>query len=115
MLIGEVTAGKGTVNIPRRLSDGSVLYVSIARWISPDGTIIEGVGVIPDIEVAQPETGFEAEIDVQLMTAIDYLRGQWQPAAETAEQDDEATGGATPVEIEDGDDAGQGGDGADQE
>lgn len=124
VLIGEVTAGKGTVNIPRRLSDGSVLYVSIARWISPDGTIIEGVGVIPDIEVAQPETGFEAEIDVQLMTAIDYLRGQWQPAAETAEQDDGASGAsgeATPVEIEEdgdsteSDDGGESGDGADQE
>ena len=80
VLIGEVTAGKGTVNVPRRLSDGSVLYVSTARWVSPSGTIIEGVGVIPDIEVVQPETGFEAGLDVQLMTAIDYLRGEWRPA-----------------------------------
>ena len=124
VLIGEVTAGKGTVNIPRRLSDGSVLYVSIARWISPDGTVIEGVGVIPDIEVAQPETGFEAELDVQLMTAIDYLRGQWRPAAETADQDDDTSspsGEATPVEIDENgdspesDDADERGDGADQE
>ena len=113
VLIGETTAGKGTVNIPRRLSDGSVLYVSIARWISPNGTVIEGVGVIPDIEVAQPQTGFEAELDVQLMTAIDYLRGNYRApeegaAGETADDaaDDAASDaqseGATPVEIEDG-------------
>ena len=113
VLIGETTAGKGTVNIPRRLSDGSVLYVSIARWISPNGTVIEGVGVIPDIEIAQPQTGFEAELDVQLMTAIDYLRGNYRApeegaaddAADDAASDAQSEGqseGATPVEIEDG-------------
>ena len=90
VLIGQVTSGKGTVNVPRKLSDGSVLYVSTARWISPNGTLIEGIGVIPDIEVAQPETGFEAGIDVQLMTAIDYLRGDWQPPGATS--DDESDG-----------------------
>ena len=109
VLIGETTAGKGTVNIPRRLSDGSVLYVSIARWISPNGTVIEGVGVIPDIEIAQPETGFEADLDVQLMTAIDYLRGNYHPPEEGAadeqtssEASDAPSEGATPVVIEDG-------------
>ena len=109
VLIGEVTAGKGTVNIPRRLSDGSVLYVSIARWISPNGDVIEGVGVIPDIEVAQPQTGFEAELDVQLMTAIDYLRGNYRAPEEGAvdeqsssDASDAPSDGATPVEIEDG-------------
>lgn len=109
VLIGETTAGKGTVNIPRRLSDGSVLYVSIARWISPNGDVIEGVGVIPDIEIAQPQTGFEAELDVQLMTAIDYLRGNYRAPQEGA-ADEQSSGaasetpsdGATPVEIEDG-------------
>ncbi len=80
VLIGETTAGKGTVNVGRRLSDGSVLYVSIARYVSPEGDQVEGVGVVPDIEVVQPETGFEAELDVVLQTAIDYLRGEWSPA-----------------------------------
>ena len=117
VLIGETTAGKGTVNIPRRLSDGSVLYVSIARWISPNGTVIEGVGVIPDIEVAQPETGFEAELDVQLMTAIDYLRGNYRAADEQSgsEASDAPSEGATPVEIEDGGGSGESDQSGDQE
>ncbi len=96
VLIGQVTSGKGTVNVPRRLSDGSVLYVSTARWISPSGTLIEGIGVIPDIEVAQPETGFEAGIDVQLMTAIDYLRGEWQPGGATSDDESDGQSGEPP-------------------
>ena len=101
VLIGEVTAGKGTVNLPRRLSDGSVLYVSIARWISPNRTVIEGVGVLPDIEVVQPETGFEADLDVQLITAIDYLRGEYQPPDAAADSDAEDSSDADDSEAQD--------------
>ena len=76
VVIGEQTLGKGTVNIPRGLSDGSVLYVSIARWLTPNGELIEGVGVIPDIIVEPTDEDFQAQRDVQLFAAIDFLRGQ---------------------------------------
>ena len=76
VIIGEQSIGKGTVNIPRRLSDGSVLYISIARWLSPAGSQIEGVGVIPDIIVEPTDQEFEQRLDVALFAAIDYLRGQ---------------------------------------
>ena len=76
VIIGEQTLGKGTVNIPRRLSDESVLYVSIARWLTPNGELIEGIGVIPDIVVEPSDSDFEARLDVVLFAAIDYLRGQ---------------------------------------
>ena len=76
VVIGEQTLGKGTVNIPRGLSDGSVLYVSIARWLTPNGELIEGVGVIPDIIVEPTDEDFQARRDVQLFAAIDFLRGQ---------------------------------------
>ena len=87
VLIGETTSGKGTVNVGRQLSDGSVFYVSIARYVSPEGDQVEGVGVTPDIEVVQPETGFEAELDVVLQTAIDYLRGEWSPSTPSESAD----------------------------
>ena len=76
VVIGEQTLGKGTVNIPRGLSDGSVLYVSIARWLTPNGELIEGMGVIPDIIVEPTDEDFQARRDVQLFAAIDFLRGQ---------------------------------------
>ncbi|PZC44173.1 MAG: carboxyl-terminal processing protease [Chloroflexi bacterium] len=81
VVIGEQTLGKGTVNIPRMLSDGSVLYVSVARWLSPGGDLIEGVGVIPDIIIAPTDEDFEQRRDVALHAAIDLLRGQQSAAA----------------------------------
>ena len=91
MLIGTTTTGKGTVNVPRRLSDGSVLYVSIARYLTPDNAPVEGVGVVPDIEIAIPDTGFEAGQDIQLFVAIDYLRGEYNPnsSSESTESEPE--------------------------
>ena len=83
VLIGVTTTGKGTVNVPRQLSDGSVLYVSIARYLTPNGAQVEGVGIAPDIEIAIPDTGFEAGQDIQLFVAIDYLRGEYDPSAGT--------------------------------
>ena len=76
VVVGEQTFGKGTVNVPRGLTDGSVLYVSIARWLSPNGDLLEGIGVIPDIVVEPTDEDFELQRDVQLFTAIELLRGR---------------------------------------
>ena len=97
VLIGVTTTGKGTVNVPRRLSDGSVLYVSIARYLTPNNAQVEGVGIAPDIEIVIPDTGFEAGQDIQLYVAIEYLRGEYDPsgpgdAADSEPQDVSADG-----------------------
>ena len=73
-LIGEKTFGKGSVNHLRELPDNGALYVSIARWECPGGEQIEGVGVEPDVKVSATEEDIQAERDVQLFAAIDYLR-----------------------------------------
>ena len=99
VLIGTTTTGKGTVNVPRRLSDGSVLYVSIARYLTPNNAPVEGVGVVPDIEIAIPDTGFEAGQDIQLYVAIEYLRGEYDPDAASEE--------SSEVEAETDEDDGQ--------
>jgi carboxyl-terminal processing protease len=50
-LVGTQTFGKGSVNHIRELSNGGALYVTIARWLTPNGTLIEGVGLGPDVPV----------------------------------------------------------------
>jgi len=70
ILIGTRTYGKGSVNLPKQLSDGSGLYFTIARWYSPDGRLIEGEGLNPDFEV--PPVFVEGH-DLQLDTAVSYL------------------------------------------
>lgn len=74
VLIGEKTFGKGSVNHLRELSDGGALYVTIARWLTPSGELIEGVGLLPDVEVTFTPEDLDARRDVQLFAAIDYLR-----------------------------------------
>jgi carboxyl-terminal processing protease len=66
---GTITFGKGSVNILRQLSDGSGLYVTTARWLTPDGRLIEGEGISPDYEL-------ELEGEDAIQWAIDYLNGK---------------------------------------
>ena len=75
-IIGETSFGKGTVNSPRELSDGGALYVTIAEWLTPSGTLINNVGVFPDIEVIPTDEEIDQRLDPQLIRAVDVLVGQ---------------------------------------
>jgi len=76
VLLGQQTFGKGTVNIARPLSDGGALFVTIARWLTPERIQIDGVGIHPDIEVALSDEDIDLRRDTQLLRAVDYLRSQ---------------------------------------
>ena len=65
-IAGTRTFGKGSVNSLYELSDGSAIYISIARWLTPNGRLIEGQGIEPDIILEV--TGEDA-----LDWAIEYL------------------------------------------
>jgi carboxyl-terminal processing protease len=80
-LLGEVTFGKGSVNHVRELSNGGALYVTIARWKTPNGELIEGVGLTPDIPVSFTQEDIDAKRDVQLFAAISELRTNVAQAA----------------------------------
>lgn len=61
-VVGEKTYGKGTVQQTRTLSDGSVLRLTIAKWLSPHGINFNGNGIEPDVYVQLPpifHTSFE--------------------------------------------------------
>lgn len=75
-LVGNVTYGKGSINIIRELSDGSALYVTTARWLTPDGSLIEGVGLTPDFEMEITEEDILNDRDPQLEFAIEYIESQ---------------------------------------
>ena len=68
-IAGTKTYGKGSVNILRQLRDGSGLYVTTARWLTPHGRLIEGEGISPDYEL-------ELSGEDAIQWAIDYLIGQ---------------------------------------
>jgi carboxyl-terminal processing protease len=72
ILIGEPTVGKGSVQRPYRLRDGSELRVTIAHWFTPNSRAINRQGLTPDIEVPWPEDAGPEE-DPQLDRAVEYL------------------------------------------
>lgn len=76
-LVGEQTFGKGSVNHIRELSNGGALYVTIARWLTPNGEQIEGVGLVPDIPISLSEDDIANNRDTQLFAAIDYLHQEF--------------------------------------
>ena len=74
-IIGKTSYGKGSVQIQPALSNGGAVSVTIARWYMPDGTLIHGVGIKPNIEVEYTEEDYKNDIDPQLDAAINYLNG----------------------------------------
>lgn len=80
-IVGTRSFGKGTVNQLIQLQDCGdpngcgALYVSIGRWYTPNGELIEGLGITPDLEVPMTYDDYVANGDMQLFAAIDLLRG----------------------------------------
>ncbi len=72
-LIGETTLGKGSVQMPHNLSDGSQLRITIARWFTPNDNCIHETGLTPDIEVVVSDDT-PVDEDPQLERAIQYLQ-----------------------------------------
>ena len=53
VVVGTRTFGKGSVQEPHVLPDGSRLALTVARYSLPSGRSVEGVGLEPDVDVAQ--------------------------------------------------------------
>ena len=62
-IAGTKTYGKGSVNILRQLKDGSGIYLTTARWLTPNGHLIEGKGLAPDYELEEGEDAIQWAID----------------------------------------------------
>lgn len=72
VLIGMPTVGKGSVQLPNDLEDGSQLRVTIARWFTPNEQELHGNGLTPDIEVPYP-IDTPTDEDPQLARAVEYF------------------------------------------
>jgi carboxyl-terminal processing protease len=74
-LVGATTYGKGSVQLPQTLSDGSILRVTVARWFTPNDRTIDGAGLAPDVAVELTDEDRQAQRDPQLVKAIELLGG----------------------------------------
>jgi carboxyl-terminal processing protease len=80
-IVGEKSFGKATVNIARELKDGGAVFISIAQWLTPNGALIDKVGVRPDVEIVPTDEDIDLRRDPQFARAIDILQGQIRAAA----------------------------------
>lgn len=81
ILIGEKTFGKGTVQVEHDLTDGSAVRITMARWLTPNGHEIQGVGLEPDEVVTQTADDRTEGLDPPLTRAQQLLRPPVAPAA----------------------------------
>lgn len=76
-VIGEKSFGKGSVQQLIKLSDGSDIKVTVAKWFTPHGVNISESGIIPDVVATSSEVvKFDKAgkiIDVQLDKAVEVV------------------------------------------
>lgn len=80
-LIGTKTFGKGIVQTVFPLEDGDAVKITTAKYYTPKGNYIHGVGIEPDIELTYKYSGLEDEAydmkyDNQVQKAIEVLNGE---------------------------------------
>lgn len=74
ILVGEKSYGKGSVQQPFEMNDGSLLKLTIANWYTSKGKSIEKEGITPDIIVKFQDEDFENKYDRQLEEAKKVLK-----------------------------------------
>jgi carboxyl-terminal processing protease len=50
VVVGSRTFGKGSVQMPSRLPDGSVAELTVGHYRTPSGRTVDGTGITPDLE-----------------------------------------------------------------
>jgi carboxyl-terminal processing protease len=58
-LIGERTLGRAGIQKLVKLPDGRGLWLTYARYLTPDGELIQGKGLNPTVDVDEPEVDFD--------------------------------------------------------
>lgn len=81
-LVGLTTFGKGTVQSPKDLPDGSNLKLTTAKWLTPKGNWIHEKGIQPDYEVAYPDYAMLPFLD----PSMEMKEGMVHTAVEAAEK-----------------------------
>lgn len=51
VVVGSQTFGKGSVQAPSQLSDGSAIELTVGHYFTPSGRSLDGVGITPDVLV----------------------------------------------------------------
>ena len=78
-LVGKTTYGKGIVQNIIPLEDGDAIKLTTAKYFTPNGNYIHGIGIEPDIEVDYEYTGdaeapYDKQYDSQFLKALEEMQ-----------------------------------------
>ncbi len=73
-LVGEKTFGKGSVQQLEKLSGGSSLRITVARWLTPNGEQIMDKGLDPNVHVELTQEDYNNDRDPQMDKALEVLK-----------------------------------------
>ena len=63
-VVGVTSYGKGTIQVQKRYQDKSVLKLTVAKWLSPNGNNIDQIGIEPDVEVRLADIFYEPFVEL---------------------------------------------------
>ncbi|USN53938.1 MAG: S41 family peptidase [Candidatus Nomurabacteria bacterium] len=72
-LVGVTTFGKGSVQDFIQLENGASVKITVARWLTPNGTSIDQSGLDPDQNVELTQDDYDNDRDPQLEAALQTL------------------------------------------
>jgi carboxyl-terminal processing protease len=72
-LVGAQSFGKGSVQEVINVTPNTILKITVARWLTPNGTSISEKGLTPDYPVEITQKDFDAKKDPQLNKAVELL------------------------------------------
>lgn len=76
VLIGNKTYGKGKVQEKSSLSNGTTVKYTTAKWLTPSGECIDGIGLTPDYEINLDLSTYDSSdiyTDSQVLYTLNYL------------------------------------------
>ncbi len=73
ILVGEQSFGKGTIQTTEDLPEGTGIHITTAKWLTPSGRWIHGIGLTPDVKIEFKADEQNPEKDNQLDKALELL------------------------------------------
>lgn len=75
-LVGKKSFGKGSVQELIPLKENAIIKVTIAHWLTPNGTLIDKEGIKPDVDVNMTDEDIKTNKDPQLEKAVETLKAE---------------------------------------
>lgn len=73
-LVGSQSYGKGSVQEAMKITPDTLLKITVAKWLTPNGTSISLKGLTPDYVVEFTKKDFDSKTDPQMDKAVQLLK-----------------------------------------